>query len=55
MRLDQGPTASFKDFAGQMMGRLMQYYLQQKGTHIVNINSDIGATPGVPLLMRFTI
>jgi len=25
MRLDQGPTASFKDFAARMMGRLMQY------------------------------
>ena len=27
MRLDQGPTASFKDFAARMMSRLMQYYL----------------------------
>ncbi|RLD76373.1 MAG: threonine synthase, partial [Bacteroidetes bacterium] len=27
MRLDQGPTASFKDFAARMMGRLMQHYL----------------------------
>ncbi|MCK5078639.1 MAG: threonine synthase, partial [Bacteroidales bacterium] len=26
MRLDQGPTASFKDFAARMMARLMQYY-----------------------------
>ena len=25
MRLDQGPTASFKDFAARMMGRLMNY------------------------------
>jgi threonine synthase len=25
MRLDQGPTASFKDFAARMMSRLMQY------------------------------
>src|SRR5690606_38079852 len=28
MRLDQGPTASFKDFAGQIMGRLMQFFLE---------------------------
>ena len=28
MRLDQGPTASFKDFAARMMGRLMNYYLR---------------------------
>ena len=28
MRLDQGPTASFKDFAARMMSRLMQYFYQ---------------------------
>src|SRR5512145_2219506 len=28
MRLDQGPTASFKDFAARMMGRLMNYFLK---------------------------
>jgi threonine synthase len=27
MRLDQGPTASFKDFAARMMGRLMNHFL----------------------------
>ena len=30
MKLDQGPTASFKDFAARMMARLMNYYLQGK-------------------------
>ena len=30
MRLDQGPTASFKDFAARMMGRLMQHILKQQ-------------------------
>ena len=30
MRLDQGPTASFKDFAARMMARLMDHY--SKGT-----------------------
>jgi len=44
MRLDQGPTASFKDFAGQMMGRLMQYYLQQKGTHKLILTATSGDT-----------
>ena len=29
MRLDQGPTASFKDFAALLMGRLMQHYLSR--------------------------
>ena len=28
MRLDQGPTASFKDFAARMMARLMGRFLQ---------------------------
>jgi threonine synthase len=27
MRLDQGPTASFKDFAARLMGGLLHYYL----------------------------
>ena len=30
MRLDQGPTASFKDFAARMMSRLMQHYLSSE-------------------------
>lgn len=28
MRLDQGPTASFKDFAARMMARMMRYFLK---------------------------
>src|ERR1041385_3668586 len=28
MRLDQGPTASFKDFAALMMARMMGHFLQ---------------------------
>ena len=31
MRLDQGPTASFKDFAARMMARMMRYFLAQEG------------------------
>ena len=27
MRLDRGPTASFKDFAARLMARLMNYFL----------------------------
>lgn len=44
MRLDQGPTASFKDFAGQIMGRLMQYYLKQKGTNKLILTATSGDT-----------
>ena len=32
MRLDQGPTASFKDFAARLMGRLINYYLRLAAT-----------------------
>ncbi|MBI5159400.1 threonine synthase [Candidatus Micrarchaeota archaeon] len=30
MRLDKGPTASFKDFAARMMARLMDYFLEEE-------------------------
>ncbi|MDR2963063.1 MAG: threonine synthase [Bacteroidales bacterium] len=44
MRLDQGPTASFKDFAGRAMGRLMQYFLNQKGEHKLILTATSGDT-----------
>src|ERR1019366_2346919 len=31
MRLDQGPTASFKDFAAQMMARMFGRFLREEG------------------------
>ena len=44
MRLDQGPTASFKDFAARMMGRLMHYYLQQEKRKMVILTATSGDT-----------
>ncbi len=44
MRLDQGPTASFKDFAGRMMGRLMQYFLKQNGESKLILTATSGDT-----------
>ena len=44
MRLDQGPTASFKDFAARMMGRLMQFYLQETGNRLVILTATSGDT-----------
>ncbi len=44
MRLDQGPTASFKDFAARMMGRLMQYYLQQENREMLILTATSGDT-----------
>jgi threonine synthase len=46
MRLDQGPTASFKDFAALLMGRLMQYYLKIDDQHITILTATSGDTGG---------
>ena len=44
MRLDQGPTASFKDFAARMMGRLMQYFLKQDNRKLLILTATSGDT-----------
>lgn len=44
MRLDQGPTASFKDFAARMMGRLMQYYLKKQNRRLLILTATSGDT-----------
>ncbi|HTX88518.1 MAG TPA: threonine synthase [Bacteroidales bacterium] len=44
MRLDQGPTASFKDFAARMMGRLMQYYLKKQQKNLLILTATSGDT-----------
>jgi threonine synthase len=44
MRLDQGPTASFKDFAARMMSRLMQYYLALDNQHLTILTATSGDT-----------
>lgn len=44
MRLDQGPTASFKDFAGRMMGRLMNHYLRQTKGELLILTATSGDT-----------
>jgi threonine synthase len=44
MRLDQGPTASFKDFAARMMGRLMQYYLKKENRSLLILTATSGDT-----------
>lgn len=44
MRLDQGPTASFKDFAARMMGRLMQHFLHQRGDTMTILTATSGDT-----------
>jgi len=44
MRLDQGPTASFKDFAARMMGRLMQHFLLREGKKLLILTATSGDT-----------
>jgi len=44
MRLDQGPTASFKDFAARMMGRLMQYFLKITNRNLLILTATSGDT-----------
>lgn len=44
LRLDRGPTASFKDFAARMMGRLMQYFTQTDNRNLVILTATSGDT-----------
>jgi threonine synthase len=44
MRLDQGPTASFKDFAARLMGRLMQYFLKKENRNMLILTATSGDT-----------
>jgi threonine synthase len=44
MRLDRGPTASFKDFAALFMSRMMQYFLSLENQHIIILTATSGDT-----------
>jgi threonine synthase len=44
LRLDQGPTASFKDFAARMMARLMRYFLMEDRSRLVILTATSGDT-----------
>ncbi|MHA1340073.1 MAG: threonine synthase [Promethearchaeota archaeon] len=46
MRLDRGPTASFKDFAARLMARLMNYFLEQLGKKLLILTATSGDTGG---------
>ena len=66
MRLDQGPTASFKDFAAQMMAKLMGHFIRDNGqklTILTATSGDTGAAvahafhnvPGIRVIVLFPI
>jgi len=46
LRLDRGPTASFKDFAARMMARLMQFFLKEQGRGVTILTATSGDTGG---------
>ncbi|MHA1264340.1 MAG: threonine synthase [Candidatus Helarchaeota archaeon] len=46
LRLDKGPTASFKDFAARTMARLMQYYVQEENRDLLILTATSGDTGG---------
>ena len=66
MRLDQGPTASFKDFAAQMMARMFGHFLREDGRQVTILTATSGDTgsavahafhkvPGVRVIVLFPI
>jgi threonine synthase len=44
LRLDRGPTASFKDFAALLMGRMMQYFLKTENKFLTILTATSGDT-----------
>lgn len=44
MRLDKGPTCSFKDFAARTMARLMRHYLEKENKKLVILTATSGDT-----------
>lgn len=44
MRLDQGPTASFKDFAAQMMARMFGRFLSEENRQVTILTATSGDT-----------
>lgn len=44
MRLDQGPTASFKDFAAQMMAQMFGRFLREDGRQVTILTATSGDT-----------
>ena len=44
LRLDQGPTASFKDFAARLMSRLMQHFLTEENRNLNILTATSGDT-----------
>ena len=44
MELFRGPTLAFKDFALQLLGRLLDYFLEKRNAHVVILGATSGDT-----------
>lgn len=66
MRLDRGPTASFKDFAARMMARLLGRFVREDNRELLILTATSGDTgsavasafhgvPGIKVLVLFPI
>lgn len=66
MRLDRGPTASFKDFAARMMARWIGRFLREQGRELIILTATSGDTgsavasafhrvPGVRVVVLFPL
>jgi len=44
LRLDRGPTCSFKDFAARLMGKLIQHFLRLENKSIIILTATSGDT-----------
>lgn len=66
MRLDQGPTASFKDFAARAMARMMSHFLTEDEQQLIILTATSGDTgsaiaqafagvPGIDVVILFPL
>ena len=53
--LDQGPTASFKDFGARMLARLMEYFLEKENRKAIILTATSGDTGGAVAQAFFKI
>ena len=53
--LDQGPTASFKDFGARMLARLMEYFLEKEDRNAIILTATSGDTGGAVAQAFFKI
>lgn len=53
--LDQGPTASFKDFGARILARLMEYFIEKENRNAIILTATSGDTGGAVAQAFFKI